>query len=52
MTKQRFTSYLEEETIQQLRELSEKSRIPISAFVEEAVKDLIEKYENTVYYKK
>lgn len=52
MPKQRFTSYLEEATITDLRELSEKSRIPIAAFVEEAIKDLLEKYANTIYYNK
>lgn len=42
--KERFTSYLPKGLIAELRELSDQTRVPQSAFVEEAIKDLIWKY--------
>lgn len=39
-----FTTTLPTEQLKQLRELSKKSRIPISKLVEEALQDLLKKH--------
>jgi hypothetical protein len=44
MKKKRFTSYILEETQNELKELSEDTRVPLSAYVEEAMQDLLKKY--------
>jgi hypothetical protein len=42
--KERYTSYLPKEMVEQMRELSDKTRIPQAALMEEAVLDLLTKY--------
>lgn len=42
--KERYTSYLPKELAEQIRELSDKTRIPQAALIEEAVLDLLTKY--------
>lgn len=42
--KDRYTSYLPKEMVEQIRELSEKTRVPQAALMEEAVLDLLTKY--------
>lgn len=42
--KKRFTSYLTVEALNELQELSERTRIPQSSLVEEAIVDLLSKY--------
>ena len=43
--KQRQVSfYLPPETIEQVKALSEKTRVPMAAYVREALEDLIKKY--------
>jgi len=45
MGKARYTTYLKEELIEKLKQLSEETRIPQAKFIEEAVKDLLLKYK-------
>lgn len=47
MEKIRFTSYIEKETFDQLKSLSKETRVPQSQYVQEAIDDLIKKYEST-----
>lgn len=42
--KVRYTSYLPREMVDQLKELSDKTRVPQAKLIEEAVQDLLEKY--------
>lgn len=42
--KERYTSYLPKTMADQIRALSEETRIPQSALIEEAVGDLLKKY--------
>lgn len=44
--KERFTTYLPTDMIEKIRKLSEDTRIPQSRLYEEAVEDLLKKYEN------
>ena len=39
--------YLAPETLQRVKDLSEKTRIPQAAYFREAVEDLLKKYEDT-----
>lgn len=43
--KKRVTFTLEEETINKLKEVSEKTMIPQARLVEQAIKDVIEKHD-------
>lgn len=43
--KERFTTYLPTELIEKVRNLSEDSRIPQARLFEEAVEDLLKKYQ-------
>ena len=47
MEKVRFTSYMNKETQEKLKELHKQTRVPMSAYVEEAITDLLLKYEET-----
>lgn len=40
----RYTSYLPKEMVDELKELSDKTRVPQAKLIEEAVQDLLEKY--------
>lgn len=42
--KVRYTSYLPREMVDELKELSDKTRVPQAKLIEEAVQDLLEKY--------
>lgn len=42
----RFTSSLKNELIDEFNKLSEKTRIPKSRLLDEAIEDLLKKYEN------
>lgn len=44
--KKRITFTFDEELIKKLKEISEKTMIPQSRLVEQAVKDVINKYDN------
>lgn len=46
MNKVRFTTYMTEELMEKLKNLSEDSRVPISRYIDEAVEELLKKYEN------
>ena len=41
----RFTSSLKNELMEQLNELAEKTRIPKSRLLDEAIEDLLKKYK-------
>jgi predicted DNA-binding protein len=43
--KVRFTSYMRTELKEKLGELNEKTRVPISAYIDEAIEDLLNKYK-------
>lgn len=43
--KQRYTTYISTETKDNLAQLSEITRVPMSQYVEEAIDDLIIKYK-------
>lgn len=43
--KKRITFTIEEELIDKLKNLSEKTMIPQAKFIDMAIKDLLEKYE-------
>lgn len=45
MAKIRFTTYVEEETRKKLKELSEETRVPEARYIQEAIEDLLKKYE-------
>ena len=45
MKKIRFTTYIPEELKKQLELLSKKTRVPQAQYVEEAIRDLLIKYE-------
>lgn len=40
----RYTSYLPKELVDAMKELSDKTRVPQAKLLEEAVEDLLEKY--------
>ena len=42
--KKRFTSYIETELHEKLCQLSDDTRVPITAYVTEAIEDLLKKY--------
>lgn len=44
MGKVRFTTYVKEETLNKLKQLSEETRVPQAQYVQEALEDLIKKY--------
>lgn len=44
--KKRYTVYMKTETKDKLHELSEITRVPMSQYVEEAIEDLLKKYED------
>lgn len=44
--KKRVTFTLDEETIEQLKKVSEKTMIPQARLVEQAIKDVLKKYGN------
>lgn len=44
MAKIRFTSYVEEELKDLLKQLSIETRVPESRYVQEAIEDLLRKY--------
>lgn len=45
MSRKRYTFYLPIELIEDLKELSKKTRIPMTKFVIEAIEDLLKKYK-------
>lgn len=44
MAKIRFTTYIEEETRKSLKKLSEETRVPEARYMQEAIEDLLKKY--------
>ena len=45
MVKKRITTYLEEELWENLSKLSETTRVPMARYIQEAIEDLMQKYE-------
>lgn len=43
--KVRFTTYVEEETLDKLKKLSKETRVPQAQYMQEALEDLLKKYE-------
>lgn len=43
--KTRFTTYLEKETLDKLKRLSKETRVPMARYIQEAIENLLEKYE-------
>lgn len=48
MCKVRFTTYVEKETLEKLKQLSKKTRVPQAQYMQEAIKDLLKKYQQTL----
>ncbi len=48
MEKTRFTTYVTKEAHEKLKLLSKKTRIPQSQYMQEAIEDLLKKYEKPV----
>ena len=44
--KVRFTTYLKKETLDELKKLSKDTRVPQAQYIQEAIEDLLEKYES------
>lgn len=42
--KKRYTTYLPNELLEEVRKLSDETRVPQTALMEEAVRDLLTKY--------
>lgn len=47
MSKKRFTTYVKEETYEKIKELSDETRVPITKYMQEAMEDLLEKYDKS-----
>ena len=47
MAKKRFTTYVKEETYKKIKELSDETRVPITKYMQEAMEDLLEKYDKS-----
>lgn len=45
MAKIRFTTYVTTEVLEELKTLSSETRVPAAQYVEEALKDLLNKYK-------
>lgn len=45
MAKARFTTYVSQDTLDELKLLSTETRVPAAQYVEEALKDLLSKYK-------
>lgn len=45
MKKVRFTTYITEDVREKLKELSDKTRVPQAQYVQEAIENLIIKYQ-------
>lgn len=43
--KVRFTTYVEKETLDKLKKLSKETRVAQAQYIQEAIEDLLEKYE-------
>lgn len=50
--KERFTSYIKLDNKRDLRMLSENTRVPIAAYIDEAIEDLLKKYKKDVKEKR
>ncbi len=44
MEKVRFTTYVQKDTLDKLKELSRETRVPQAQYMQEALEDLIKKY--------
>lgn len=45
MSKKRFTTYVTEEAYEKIKKLSDDTRVPIAQYMQEAIEDLLEKYD-------
>lgn len=45
MSKRRFTTYVTEDAYEKVKELSEETRVPIAQYMQEAIEDLLRKYD-------
>ena len=48
MAKVRFTTYVSQEVLDELRLFSAETRVPAAQYVEEALKDLLNKYKKSI----
>jgi len=48
MAKVRFTTYVSQEVLDELKLLSTETRVPAAQYVEEALKDLLNKYQKSI----
>ena len=44
MNKSRFTTYVTEKVYEQLKQLSKETRVPVAQYIQEALEDLLKKY--------
>lgn len=45
MSKRRFTTYVTEEAYEKVKALSDETRVPIAQYMQEAIEDLLKKYD-------
>lgn len=45
MSKRRFTTYVTEEAYKKVKALSDETRVPIAQYMQEAIEDLLKKYD-------
>lgn len=48
MKKTRFTTYVTQDVYDKLRELSKETRVPIAGYIQEALEDLLDKYDKPI----
>lgn len=45
MNKIRFTTYITQDAYDKLKQLSQETRVPMAQYIQEAVEDLLKKYQ-------
>lgn len=45
MGKLRFTTYVTQDAYDKLKQLSDETRVPLARYIQEAIEDLLKKYE-------
>ena len=46
MEKIRFTTYITKDVQERLKQLSKETRVPLAQYIQEAIEDLLKKYED------